>query len=201
MAEIKHSGVYISGAGGGGVADVIPASISEKKLNEIKREAKHHDIENMMNVANKLWRESKNKEYGALSEEARMDKFQKENPDFCNTHPVVSRYMIVFRQFKLSAFKKYLWKLYSTPRNSEEDYYHVQASYAKYLFMEYNPREDKRYGDETYNQVYQSLKKEADDFKALYEKINTEIKAKEAKDAAERRDELKRLIASIKASP
>ena len=69
-----------------------------------------------------------------------MTEIRKDHKEFCESYPIVLRYMCQMRQFSAKALQKYLAKIAAKPWSGQEEYLDSQADYVVILYKELHPR-------------------------------------------------------------
>lgn len=150
----------------------------------------------------------KSEQYSKMTDEDKINLIQKDYKEFYKNFPIVSRYMICLGQYDMNAFKKMLIKCNETraptdisPEEkktiNEKLWIERQADYVKFLYEEINKdsvsklpdSEVEKFNESAKNiwqQSYDSLQKEFDDFKILHEEAEKKIK----EDATKHKKEL-----------
>jgi hypothetical protein len=118
--------------------------------------------------------------YKQMDDNQRIDLLRTDFADFYKNFPIVSRYMICIGRYNQLAFKKMLVK-YSTitrPIDAPKDYnekiwIEQQADYIRYLWESENTQQD---SDRIWQEAYDNLSDEFNQFRDLYEGTETKIK-------------------------
>jgi hypothetical protein len=123
--------------------------------------------------------------YKRMDDDEKIDLIRNDFANFYKNFPIVSRYMICIGKYKQSAFTKMLVK-YSTmkrPINAPKDYnekiwIEQQADYIRYLWEDDNngvvfSQQD---SDRIWQEAYNNLSSEFNQFRDLYEETETKIK-------------------------
>lgn len=170
-----------------------------------------NNIDVSINMANKLWNDIKKRvvndpSFLKMNDNDKIALYQNsEYKVFYTEFPIVSRYMICMGQFSNKALKRYLLKCKNTihdPVKSREKGYiedqwiQRQSDYVRYLWESY---QKKHYSQTDSNAIWQNtyeiLKKEFQDFKDLHKNIEEKLKKNEKLNKDEMIKELLKRIA------
>jgi hypothetical protein len=123
--------------------------------------------------------------YKQMNDDQKIDLIRNDFANFYKNFPIVSRYMICIGKYKQSAFAKMLVK-YSTmtrPINAPKDYsekiwIEQQADYIRYLWEDDNDGVvfSQQDSDRIWQEAYDNLSYEFNQFRELYEETETKIK-------------------------
>lgn len=189
--------------------DKDSSEFKENQDEKIKNSDNNIDVS--INMANKLWNDIKKRvindpSFIKMSDNEKIALYQNsEYRVFYTEFPIVSRYMICMGQFSNKALKRYLLKCKNTihdPVKSREKGYiedqwiQRQSDYVRYLWESY---QKKHYNQTDSNAIWQNtyeiLKKEFQDFKDLHKNIEEKLKKDEKLNKDEMIKELlKRLV-------
>lgn len=171
-------------------------------INDEKEQSKEGYMQIALVEAEKLWFQlqcmlvTNQETYMKLRDDEKIDLFKNDFDQFQNEFPIVSRWMICMGQYKRKAFEKYLKKCKNSvidekKRKEDKNYMRNQwlerqADYIKYLWEEsQNGRINRKESKKIWQQAYQSLKSEFDDFENLYDDIEVKVKKDEIKNKNE----------------
>lgn len=128
---------------------------------------------------------------------------KEEYKKFCNAYPIVVRYMVQYKTFRVKAFKKYVKHLLKTkPTESEKKemignpnakFYWLnkqKALYAKYLYLESSNTHNMDDANKVYNETLNALNNDSDLLYRSYEKIKNDEENKTKEMAEIMREEL-----------
>lgn len=134
-------------------------------------------------VAEKMFKEVKQlykqKEWNEKKESDKMSHFRGMDvlfADFMNKFKIVSRYMILYKEYSTKVFERYLRKLKNIGYKSPEQYAEREADYVKWLYMHYNPHLQLNLYQEVWTKTKKSLMSEKDEFKKMYDQAEKEQK-------------------------
>lgn len=133
----------------------------------------------------------------AAGNERLLQALQAEYRDFLSSFPLVLRWMVQMRQFSAKAFRLYLAKhaaAHQKGMRSLDEFNELQAEYLVLLERERCPRAPARYFSEFRASTVRALQAEAERFQELRAEAAGEIEAEAHAEAAERRQELYRLL-------
>ena len=108
-----------------------------------------------------------------------MSKMRKEHNNFCQSYPIVLRYMCEMREFNPKAFKRYLMKLEKHPWKTEEEYLDSQADYVVMLYQATHSRWNKTDVNRLKTNVRNLLQSEHKQFKQNYDNILKDVESTE----------------------
>lgn len=181
------------------------------------RESGQKTIEQIIEIAKRLWkavikRAKESKEFRELPDKQKLQYFRDAgNEEFMNEFPIVSRYMICMGQFKARALKRMLDKMSrhvdppfeEQPKNYREDLFcRRQADYIRFLWEEYQAHPNPEESNFIWQDAYQRLKGEFDDFRDMYDETKKRIEdEKEKYKAQNARELLERLSTGLQQLP
>lgn len=188
--------------------------------------------EQLLSLADDMWRKvkdlAKKQSFLDMSDDKKLNFFREKLnfKEFMTEFPVMCRYMVVMGQYSRRAFKRFLDKVRVDQKNTpaaekrDKDFMRnrwiaQQASYVRYLWEAYQKGHwDRRDAQFIYQDAYDKLKGEFDDFKDKYKAIEenrkkevVELKASMVKDLLTRlksgdqslsEEDTKRLLALLK---
>jgi hypothetical protein len=123
-----------------------------------------------------------------------LEELRTEYNDFFLSFPVILRWMVQIRQFKIKTFKSYVRKFINTEMKSKIDFLKLQGEYIVMLYRELNPncseKDIKKYEDS----IIELLLSEDETFKKIEEEAKEELKREEEKLSKERREHIYNMI-------
>ena len=170
-----------------GLTPCLPKFCNEGDTDDVK-------IDTITDVAKSIWKKIieynlKNK-ITPDTENILLDHLQIEYRDFFMSFPLVLRWMVQMRQFKVKTFKEYLKIFLVAKIGSRLDFLKLQGKYLVMLYREFNPTkstEEIKYYEE---ELFDNLASEDDTFKEIEEEAKAEILKDNARMGVERRQEL-----------
>lgn len=187
---------------------------NESKTNECELDVDNEDESVKMSI--KLWNDIKKRvaddnNFIKMDDNDKIGLYQKsEFKVFYTEFPIVSRYMICMGQFSIKAFKRFLLSCKNAVHDpvksrekgySEDQWIQRQSDYVRYLWESYqNKPFSKAESDEVWQQTYEILKKEFQDFKDLHKEIENKLKNDEKTNKKELVKELITRLANDKQS-
>jgi len=181
---------------GSGVKPTLSKFCSEDESEEKK-------IEIITDVAKSIWK--KIIEYNLKTkitpdnELLLLDELRHEYNDFFLSFPLILRWMVQIRQFKVNIFKAYVKKFINTEMESKLDFLKLQGEYIVMLYREFNPncsaKDIKAYEDN----IMQLLIAEDESFKQIEEEAKEELKKEEDNMAKERKEQIYNMLLKKKA--
>jgi hypothetical protein len=127
--------------------------------------------------ATQIWNKVRSKEIpyeDADGADKIMIELTKEHPEFCESYPIVYRYICQMQEYCPKAFKRWLMKIKHNPWKTENDYLDAQADYVAILYKTKHHYSSECIGFLRAN-VRKILQSELDIFKQRAEKISREI--------------------------
>jgi hypothetical protein len=155
-------------------------------------------VEIIANIAKSIWKKIieynlKNK-ITADTELILLQELRIEYNDFFLSFPLILRWMVQIRQFKINIFKSYVRKFINTEMRSKIDFLKLQGEYVVMLFKALNPNcsanDLKSYEDN----IMQLLIKEDETFKKIEEEAKEELKKEDDRISKERREHIYNMI-------
>ena len=125
--------------------------------------------------------------------------------DFYTSYPIVCRYAICMGQYSGKAFKRFLQKFKmmqektraSNKETKMDEWIKCQASYIKFLYQAYSRKSHSERESQTiWQQAYNTLKQEFDDFEKMHDEVEERLKKEEKYNKATMVKEMTRRIAS-----
>jgi hypothetical protein len=162
-------------------------------------------IENPLFVAKKMWERCQyqhlSPNWSSKKPHEKMSDFNGFGfSDFIKEYSIVSRQMIVNREFNSKAFKRYLKRLKNVGYHSQEDWAMRQAEYMEYLCLELNKGSPniKGIAKELKDSTYESLIDEMNSFKKDFKEAKTKAAEEIENDRKKMLDKLKILMKNKK---
>jgi len=187
-------------------------SLEFNKSQDEKIENSDNNIDVSINMANKLWNDIKKRvtndpSFLEMSDNDKIGLYQKsEYKVFYTEFPIVSRYMICMGQFSNKALKKYLLKCKNVTHDPvksrekgyvEDQWVQRQSDYVRYLWESYQKTHySQAESNAIWQNTYEILKKEFQDFKDLHKEIEEKLKKDEKVNKDEMVKELLKRIAN-----
>lgn len=113
------------------------------KLNLKISSAKKVTVDDVVREANVIWKEARSRKLKMDDfdgTEALLKEMQKKHPEFCESYPIVNRYICQMQEYDAKAFRLWLLKIQEHPWKTEIDYIEAQADYITKLFCARKPR-------------------------------------------------------------
>jgi hypothetical protein len=169
-------------------------------------------INSTVEKADAMWKDLKERvkadpAFVDLSDDEKIKIYQKEFDKFYTAFPIVSRYMICMGQYSSKAMRRFLKKCDDAIKNmditkprdksdTEDQWVRRQADYVRYLWESYqNIHFSSKEAQAIWQQAYDMLKKEFDDFKMLHDTIEQKMKKEEKVNKTELVHELIKRVA------
>ena len=160
-------------------------STSNKSINDIVQEGKA--------IAKKVKSAGVNI-LDSVGKEALYAKLSKEHKDFVKALPIPFQRLVYLDEFSPKVLRRFLkcnkqlfWK-------NEDAWLNSMAGYIVDLFKEKNPHASESNVSRYRQTVYNSLKKDSDDFKEKYEDVKKEVEALENQRQIDAKNKLKELL-------
>lgn len=122
---------------------------------------------------------------------------QREHKDFCQSYPIVLRYMTEMRVFHPAAMRRYLRKLAVNPWTSVESYLDSQADYAALLYQATNKRWKPSEVQNVRKTIRALLQREHEQFQAYHREFEAEVEYKESKNTQEAKEQLMEVLKKL----
>ena len=172
------------------------------KLPKCSSEDKAAQIEEISLTAKNIWKKIieyylKNKTNEGQIE--LLSQLQNEYKEFFLSFPLVLRWMVEMKQFKINVFKEYLDKFISTEIGSKTEFLKLQGYYLVMLFKEFNKSASKEDIENYEREINDYLMIEDESFKEMEEEAKEEIKAEAKKMSREKKEILYNTILRKKA--
>jgi len=139
-------------------------------------------------TAELIWREAQSFTT-SMADEEKMEVFRERWPDFLKSFPVVSKYMILLRNYNCMAFKKMLMKLATPPKTTaermqidpKERWCELRADYVGYLFESQQRNHNRKAVQAMRASALKNIRKEFMSFEKEYDDTQKQIAADEKK--------------------
>lgn len=162
----------------------------------------HASLEDIVAEARAIWRAvgaSKVDKGDAPGNDALLERLQTEHANFCQSFPIVLRWMVQLREFHPKAFEKYLRKHASAELGSREDFLRLQAEYLVLLHREANPRQSEKFIRFYREQLVNQLLAEDKAFVEIQKQVEADFEAQAEATVADRRRRLYEYLLAQKA--
>jgi hypothetical protein len=153
----------------------------------------HASPDDIVAIAKQIWAcvtESGVAKSDDAGNDALLSTLQNRFREFNASFPLVMRWMVQMRQFKVAALHKYLIKHGTADLSSRENFLDLQAEYLVLLYREAHPRADQSFVRRYRASIIAQLRKEDAEFMDMNKTVEEEIKARQAEVDTARRDEL-----------
>ena len=151
-------------------------------------------IEDIIAIAKQIWKKVTIKKAETEAETDKLlNEIQDEFKEFFQSFPLVLRWMVQLKQFKLSVFKKYLHKVSITAVSNREEYLDLQAEYLVMLYKSLNSHIEEHKIQNYRKHIIDSLLEEDKMFKEIQKEVENQMK----KEENELNEERKKLIYSM----
>ena len=193
--NIITEGINIGGDGCDGCNDGVKPNLS-KFCDDSKSEDEKVDI--IANIAKMIWKKIieynlKNK-ISPDNELILLQDLRIEYNDFFLSFPLILRWMVQIRQFKINIFKSYVRKFINTEMKSKIDFLKLQGEYIVMLYKEFNPNSTKADIKKYEDDIIQLLLAEDETFKKIEEEAKEEIRKEEERALRERRENIYNML-------
>jgi len=154
------------------------------------------NIEEIVQAGNKLWADVKAKvkndpDFINLSDNDKIKFFSREHKSYMDLYPVVSRYAICMGQYSSKALRRTLNKIRTAPEvpmeqrsseNTRDQWLRSKADYVAFLWEAYQRGHiDYKIRNMVWQEAYETLKGEVDDFQDKYKKVERATKQEHKK--------------------
>lgn len=162
---------------------VIAAKVTDH-VSQTKKSTKVDGLD-PIGIANEMWhifQSLKTTSWMAKDAQEKITDFNGRGyQDFNSKYAIVARYMLINEEYSPKAFEKYLFKLRVNGFKDQDGWADRQADYVKYLFIEYNKREEKDKkklatdADVIWRESKKNLLEEVQSFKKDFEEAKTRV--------------------------
>ena len=164
--------------------------------NETTEEKK---IEKILDVSKIIWKQIikyyvDNNASNAVNTELLLSNLQIEYSDFFKSFPLILRWMVQMKQFKIKIFKEYLKIFINKKISSKIEFLKLQGEYIVMLYKELNPLCTKEQLSKYEDDINSFLVKEDDDFKQIEEEAKKEIEMQEKNMSEERKKNIYNML-------
>jgi hypothetical protein len=169
------------------------------KLPKCTSDNKEVQIEEIAKTAKEIWKKIieyylKNNNSSEL-----LNNLQTEYNEFFLSFPLVLRWMVEMKQFKMKVFKAYLDKFINAEISSKTEFLKLQGDYLVMLFIDLNPAAPKAKILQYEEDITNYLLLEDETFKDMEEEAKEELKKETEKMTKEKKELLYNLILKKKA--
>jgi len=170
----------------------IPKCVAENKENQ---------IEEIANTAKEIWKKiiEYNLKNKTNTQYELLNLLQNEYKEFFLSFPLVLRWMVEMRQFKIKVFKKYLDKFINAEIDSKIEFLKLQGHYLVMLFKDTRPMASEEDIKDYEEKINNYLMIEDESFKEMEEEAKEEIKKESESISKEKKEMLYNEILRIKA--
>ena len=164
--------------------------------NETTEEKK---IEKILDVSKTIWKQIikyyvDNNAANEVNTELLLSNLQIEYSDFFKSFPLILRWMVQMKQFKIKTFKEYLKIFINKKISSKIEFLKLQGEYIVMLYKELNPLCTKEQLSKYEDDINSFLIKEDDDFKQIEEEAKKEIEMQEKNMSEERKRKIYNML-------
>lgn len=180
-------------------AELDMKSKAMAKIPKCTSDNKEEQIEEIAKIAKSIWKKIieyylKNNNSSEL-----LNQLQNEYNEFFLSFPLVLRWMVEMRQFKMKVFKAYLDKFINVEISSKTEFLKLQGDYLVMLFIDLNPAAPKEKIAQYEEDITNYLLLEDETFKDMEEEAKEELKKETEKITKEKKELLYNLILKKKA--
>jgi len=159
-----------------------------------KSDSRDEQIEAIVNMAKQIWKKIiefniKNK-ITPQNEDMLLNQIRMEYNDFFLSFPLVLRWMVQIRHFKVKIFKDYIIKFLDAKIGSKLDFLKLQGDYVVMLYKDANPLANKSDIEKYESEIYKLLEAEDESFKAIEEEAKKELELEHEKATQDRKQQI-----------
>jgi len=154
---------------------------------------KEVSIDQVVKEANAIWKFARNRKlkFGdAEKTNELLEEIRKKHPQFCQSYPIVSRYICQMQEYSAKAFRMWLIKIKEHPWKSPEEYMDAQADYVVKLYCSRKPHANKTEISNIRTNIRGMLMSEYNHFKSCAEQNDAAVTLNEEKLHSKNSDEL-----------
>lgn len=180
-------------------AELDMKSKATTKLPKCTSDNKEVQIEEIAKTAKAIWKKIIEYYLKNNNSEELLNNLQSEYNEFFLSFPLVLRWMVEMKQFKIKVFKAYLDKFINAEINSKTEFLKLQGDYLVMLFADLNPSISKEKLAQYEEEITNYLLVEDETFKNMEEEAKEEIQQETEKMSKEKKEALYNLILKKKA--
>lgn len=169
------------------------------KLPKCTSTNKEAQIEELSKTAKEIWKKIIEYYLKNSNSSELLDRLQNEYNEFFLSFPLVLRWMVEMKQFKIKVFKAYLDKFINAEIDSKSAFLKLQGDYLVLLFVDLNPAASKAKIAQYEEEIINYLLVEDETFKHMEEEAKEEIKQETEKITKEKKELLYNLVLKKKA--
>lgn len=140
-------------------------------------------IDDLVKEADTIWRYARARKlkFNDLDAAAKLiSDVQRDHPQFCQSYPLVNRYICEMQEYSSKAFRMWLMKIKEHPWRSEAEYLDAQADYVAILFRTKKPRATRQQIEQLRTNIRTVLQIEHEKFKYYTNEFDKEVSAEDA---------------------
>ncbi len=140
-------------------------------------------IDQLVDEANVIWKYARARKLQFNDTEGAsrlISDVQRLHPQFCQSYPLVNRYICEMQEYNPKAFRLWLMKIKERPWKSEAEYLDAQADYVAVLFRIKHPRATKTQINNLRINIRTVLQEEHDKFKYYTNEFDKEVTAEDS---------------------
>lgn len=180
-------------------AEIDMKSKAVTKIPKCTSDNKEAQIEEIAKIAKSIWKKIIEYYLKNNNSDELLNHLQNEYNEFFLSFPLVLRWMVEMRQFKMNVFKAYLDKFINAEINSKTEFLKLQGDYLVMLFIDLNPAASKAKIAQYEEDITNYLLLEDESFKDMEEEAKEELKQETEKITKEKKELLYNLILKKKA--
>lgn len=180
-------------------AELDMKSKATTKLPKCVSDNKEAQIEEIAKTAKSIWKKIIEYYLKGNNSDELLNNLQNEYNEFFLSFPLVLRWMVEMKQFKMQVFKAYLDKFINAEINSKTEFLKLQGDYLVMLFIDLNPAASKIKIAQYEEDITNYLLLEDETFKDIEEEAKEELKQETEKMTKEKKELLYNLILKKKA--
>ena len=165
-------------------------------------------IEEILLISKQIWKKviaadlkseiNQSHEKNQEKEDKLLELLQIEYKDFSQSFPLVLRWMVQMRQFKVSIFEKYLKKFSAAKVSNREEFLDLQAEYLVMMYRYKNSHIEEHKVQEYRKNIIQSLIDEDKMFKEIQKEVEAQMKLEDNAINEERKKKIYTQLMNLK---
>ena len=165
-------------------------------------------IEEILLISKQIWKKviaadlkseiNQSHEKNQEKEDKLLEILQIEYKDFSQSFPLVLRWMVQMRQFKVSIFEKYLKKFSAAKVSNREEFLDLQAEYLVMMYRYKNSHIEEHKVQEYRKNIIQSLIDEDKMFKEIQKEVEAQMKLEDNAINEERKKKIYTQLMNLK---
>jgi hypothetical protein len=135
-------------------------------------------IDDIVTEANRIWKYVKSRHINpknTAETEKLTAEVQRKHPQFCQSYPLVNRYLCQVQEYSAIALRKWLGAVQARPWKSEDEYLQMQCKYPVILYKILHPNATKTALKILEANILNTIRHERDSFKERLTKAESDV--------------------------